>query len=128
MLGQPRLSLWPVPTNRGNRTATDQVVAFCSTINRGQYYFQRNSAYSRHNEFYDNANGRNALLYDYYRTLTDRPVPGFGFSFAQKYGSGRFDDRDNIMAETIDYYRGRPLGLLLAGILQDDIDAICSWW
>ena len=87
----------------------DRVMAFCGTVGGGAYYFQRKSAYSRHNEFYRRVNGRNRILYDYCKNVTDSPILGFGGSFSGKYGAGMFDDRDNILAESFDYIRGTNL-------------------
>jgi uncharacterized protein (TIGR02600 family) len=105
----PRMLMWPVAVERSQRTVFDQVMAFCGTIGGGTYCFQRQSAYSRHNEFYTRVNGRNRMLYDYFRNVTDQPILGYGGSFAAKYGPGLFDDRDNILAESFDYIRGTNL-------------------
>lgn len=109
MLGYPRMSMWPMFNERGSRTPFDNAIAFCSTINREAYFFQRQDAYSRHWEFYINSSAQNERLYDAYKTLMDDPIPGFGSSFGEKYGQGRFDDRNNILAETLDYFRGTNL-------------------
>ena len=105
----PRMLMWPVAERKDRRTVFDRVFAFCGTIGGGEYYFQRESAYSRHNEFYRRAGRRNHHLFDYYRSLTDEPQLGFRGSFADKYGGGRFDDRDNILAESFDYIRDTNL-------------------
>ncbi|MDA0814058.1 MAG: Verru_Chthon cassette protein A [Verrucomicrobia bacterium] len=115
LLGYPRMSMWPMSSEVGNRTAFDKAIAFCSTIggpaqkNKKPYFFQREDAYSRHNEFYGNAAGQNNVLYEAYQHLLNEPIPGFGASFGQKYGQGKFDDRNNILAETLDYFRGTNL-------------------
>ncbi|MCB1094068.1 MAG: Verru_Chthon cassette protein A [Verrucomicrobiae bacterium] len=108
-LSKPRIVMWPVAEAENRRTGFDKAFAFCGTIGGGAYFFQRGDAYSRHNEFYDRADHRNADLYNYCKKLTDEPLPGFGDSFTRKYGAGRFDDRDNILAETFDYIRGTNL-------------------
>ncbi|MGK0188208.1 MAG: hypothetical protein ACI9R3_004000 [Verrucomicrobiales bacterium] len=105
-LSKPRMSMWPVAERSDRRTGFDKVFAFCSTIGGGEYSFQRGDAYSRHGEFYNRSNGRNETLYDYMKAITDEPMPGFGSSFASKYGGGRFSDRDNLLAESFDYIRG----------------------
>ena len=115
LLGYPRMSMWPMSNTDGNRTAFDKVIAFCSTIggpaarNKKPYFFQRQDAYSRHAEFYNNSSGQNNVLYEAYKNLMDDPIPGFGASFGQKYGQGKFDDRNNLLAETLDYFRGTNL-------------------
>lgn len=105
----PRMLMWPVAVQRSERTPFDRVMAFCGTIGGGAYYFQRRSAYSRHNEFYTRVDGRNRILYDYFRSATDETILGYGGSFREKYGPGLFDDRDNILAESFDYIRGTNL-------------------
>lgn len=45
---------------------------------------------------------RNEQLYCYLQQLTDAAVPGFGTSFAQKYGAR---ERDQILTEIFDYIR-----------------------
>ncbi|MEO6741519.1 MAG: Verru_Chthon cassette protein A, partial [Chthoniobacteraceae bacterium] len=44
---------------------------------------------------------RNKELYQYLRTLTSQPVPGYGGNFLQKWG----DDRDQVLTEIFDYIR-----------------------
>ncbi|MGK0187654.1 MAG: hypothetical protein ACI9R3_003442 [Verrucomicrobiales bacterium] len=106
MLGYPRVSMWPLSNNARQQTPFDKVIAFCSTIKRQEYFFQRQDAYSRHWEFYINSGAQNERLYESLKTLTSDPIPGYGSSFGAKYGEGRFDDRDNLLAETLDYFRG----------------------
>ena len=109
LLGMPRMSMWPMSNNKRERTAFDAAIAFCATIKKKPFFFQRQSAYSRHGEFYNNSAGRNDTLYEAYKSILDDPIPGFGASFGDKYGKGKFDDRNNILAETIDYFRGTNL-------------------
>ncbi|MDA0812554.1 MAG: Verru_Chthon cassette protein A [Verrucomicrobia bacterium] len=112
--GYPRLSTWPIsdtsrPSNVSNRSPFDHAIAAVSTIDNSQYFVQREDAYSRHHEFYGSSAGRNASVYDYLQAMTDAPVPGFGSSFGAKYGAGRFDDRDQILAQSLGYIRGTNL-------------------
>ena len=112
VLGFPRMSMWPIAALPARRTPFDQAIAFCSTIGgtrKQPYFFQRDTAYSRHGEFYGTGGGRNETMYEAFKTITGLAVPGFASSFGQKYGEGQFDDRDNIIAETIDYFRGTNL-------------------
>jgi hypothetical protein len=41
LFGTPRISLWPLQAQTEARTAKDNLLAFCSTINGNPYYFQR---------------------------------------------------------------------------------------
>ena len=105
LLGYPKITTWPVPTDRGRRTPFDNAVVATSTVNRGAYMAQRNSAYSRHNEFYGNAGGRNRVLFDYLKVMASSIQPGYGKSYSVKYGSGKFDDRDQILIGAFNHLR-----------------------
>ena len=109
LLGYPRVGTWPTPNIVTNQTVFDKAIAAIGTVGRQPYYVQRQDAYSRHAEFYNNSAGRNAIVYEYLKAMTDATVPGFGSSFGSKYGAGRFDDRDQILAESLDYIRGANL-------------------
>ena len=41
LFGTPRISLWPLQAQTQARTAKDNLLAFCSTVNNQPYYFQR---------------------------------------------------------------------------------------
>ena len=45
LFGTPRISLWPLQAQTEARTAKDNLLAFCSTINNQPYYFQRATYY-----------------------------------------------------------------------------------
>ena len=45
LFGTPRISLWPLQAQAVARTAKDNLLAFCSTINDQPYYFQRATYY-----------------------------------------------------------------------------------
>lgn len=104
----------PLPTSKccisllSPARINEQVISQTRSLHR-QYYFQRTYARSRHNEFYAHHYRRNHMLYNYYRSVADRTIPGFGGSFGRKYGRGRFDDRDQILAESFDYFRATNL-------------------
>jgi hypothetical protein len=46
LFGTPRISLWPLQTDLNARTAKDNLLAFCTTINNQPYYFQRSQWYN----------------------------------------------------------------------------------
>jgi len=108
----PRVSLWPatlpITTNptTNKQDAFDKLLAFCATFNgtNTPFYFQRQDARSA---TFDWTNfTRNRELYAYLQNLTSagRPIPGFGGSFATKFGG----DRDQILTEMFDYIRSGP--------------------
>lgn len=123
LYGSPKICMWPMHEtvkNRGISTkgsGFDELIAFNCTIGGQPYFLQRDNAFSRHNEFYGRAGGRNEALWEYAKAVTRSQIPGFGGTFAQKYGGGRFDDRDQIIAQFIDYIRSTNLndGLLSVG-------------
>lgn len=106
LMGFPRLTTWPTPGSVSGSTPFDRAIAAVSTIARQPYLIQRQDAYSRHWEFYINANGRNERIFNYLQKVTLGRVAGFGGSFSEKYGAGRFDDRDQILTQSLGYLRG----------------------
>lgn len=119
----PRVALWPIDTQAGNRTAIDNLIALCSTVGGFPFYFQRSDPRSQTADF--NGIARNRQIFGYLRTLTDHTFPGFGRnyclvpdqdganinwknnaprydSFRDKYG---VNDRDAILTQIFDYIR-----------------------
>ncbi len=90
--GRPRISLWAFHVNDSprNRTPLDYTIEFCTSLgDRGQhkFFFQRESATSRHQEFYVRAGRSNVDLYMYLMAQVYKKVPSYGKSLAQKYGA-----------------------------------------
>jgi uncharacterized protein (TIGR02600 family) len=102
LFGTPRVSMWPVHSNPANRTATDGLLAFASRVNNMDYHFQRSIPGSG---TADITLPRNLQLLNYLDSATSRPVPGFGGSFATKYGV----DRRDILVKSFDYIRSTNL-------------------
>ncbi len=105
LFGQPRVSVWPEPKTVANRTVTDRLIAFCTTVGNKPYYFTRSDPNSTSNDWNI---ARNQDLYKYLQTATGKKFPGFGAAklgnattFQEKYG----DDRDQILTEIFDYIR-----------------------
>ncbi|HSH94873.1 MAG TPA: hypothetical protein VK968_12055, partial [Roseimicrobium sp.] len=102
----PRIAIWPI--NRTDSTAArspyDRLIAFCSTINKKPYFFDRANADSPTEDY----TGRNVELYEYLQRLTNKAIPGFSGNgkFATKYGTA---DRDQILTEIVDYIRSTNL-------------------
>lgn len=122
LFGTPRISIWPLHTNiipgqgesepiynkRGSMH--DYMISLSTTLNGRRYYWARGEPADGFSNFHRGAVGSNKLLFNYTRALTNRPVPGFWreglpSTFAQKYGAGERDDRDNILLTIFDYIR-----------------------
>ncbi len=103
MFGTPRVGIWPINKDTGStkRTAIDNLIAFCSTINGKPYYFQRADSRSATSDYTDIA--RNQSLYSYLQNLTGSEIPGFGGKFDSKYSVS--SERDQILTEIVDYIR-----------------------
>jgi hypothetical protein len=123
LFNTPRVAIWPVDSNPNNRTAVDNLIAFCSTVGGRPFYFQRNNPRSNTFDFYNIP--RNPELFAYLRRLTNHTFPGFGTnyclvpdnnlttanlknsaprytSFAAKFGA---QNRDHLLTQIFDYIR-----------------------
>ena len=111
----PRVSIWPITVDAsGNPLATpfDELIAFCSTMRTDlgegayRYYFQRQDPDSPTTDLPTGGSvtglGRNRMLLEYLRSLAGRNIPGFGGSFAEKYGP----DANQILTQMFDFIRG----------------------
>ena len=123
--GTPRVCLWPMnAVNRNSnskapvvtpapivvhQTYYDRLIAFASTIGDRRYFWQKNSPDSRHNEIYNRAGGQNLELLNYMAELASTPLPGYGGTLYNKYGSGEFEDGREIMIQIWDYMRNTNL-------------------
>jgi uncharacterized protein (TIGR02600 family) len=113
--GKPRICIWPIHASDSTSPATskrsvyDDLIAFCSTVAKKQYYFTRSNPWSTKEDFELINNGRNQKLVDnYLRELTRKNVPGMGKSFDAKYGetvSGSYKKIDQILLSIYDYIR-----------------------
>lgn len=120
LFGTPRIALWPVHGSAFSGGGTpvverttdyDMRVAAVSTLNGRSYSVQRLRP-SDGSWDLEKANlGQNRALYEYLRTLTNRPFPGWNrpdegmTTFAAKYGEGESGDRDTILLSMLDYVR-----------------------
>lgn len=115
LFGRPRVAIWPIASNSGDRSSLDKLIAFCATTGVNgtalrPYYFQRQDASSPTEDYTNISNNKDLLAY--LRKATGESVPGFGGSFQTKYGD---PVRDQILTEIFDYVRGAtnlkdPLG------------------
>jgi uncharacterized protein (TIGR02600 family) len=136
LYGQPRISMWPIYTSNLNSNALptlpsiyltpfDQMIANAATLAPSggspyTYYFGRQNAASPTVDWggpsnttinlnSSSGNTRNQNIFLFLRTLAKNAVPGYGFSFDQKYGSfpaGGAGEMDQILTEIFDYCRG----------------------
>lgn len=105
LFDMPRVTIWPVWQNPALRTPIDALIAFCSTLGPAgsgsqPFYFVRDSNLAT-NEL--QGIPQNLKLYDYLRSLTARPFPGFGTAtFASKYSG---NTRSQILTSIFDTIR-----------------------
>ncbi len=119
MFNLPKVTMWPEPDvtaghtmvgnsastgGTNNRTAMDNMIAFCSTLNHFPYYFTRYDSTSPTNDF-NAANGpsqaRNMALFNYVNGLLKQPIPGFGGTFDGQAGR----TGEQILTLCADYIR-----------------------
>jgi len=100
LFNKPRVCIWPISNNTAQRTAYDNLMAFCSSMHQGSYtyYFERLNPNS---PTVDLGLNRNLRILNYLRSLATQNIPGFGGNFSDKYGS----DKDQIFTEIFDYIR-----------------------
>lgn len=105
LFNTPRVSVWPLDATLANRTPLDDLMAFCTTINGRLFSFQRSDPQSATAD-YDGIE-RNRQLYAYLRSMTSRPIPGFGGgTFLTKYPVVvATSERDQILTQMFDYIR-----------------------
>jgi len=123
LFNKSRILLWPLSASDSQRNAKDKLLAFLGTAGNSPYYFQRKSNFSSTDpgssqlpdqdlsvEVGDAAatNGAPARNRDIYQGLLqpatgpDYQIPGFGSSFAAKWGLQR---RNQILTEMFDFVR-----------------------
>ena len=116
MFNLPRVAIWPIynadltDTVRYNQYLTpfDQLIHYCASMGespgggypRFEYIFKRENADSTTFD-YQNIT-RNRELYGYLLNLLERPIPGYGNAFSNKYGGG---GHRQILTEIFDYIR-----------------------
>jgi len=116
--------MWPVSTfnDPNHRTAFDQLISFCTTVNGAKYYFQRTD-YKSPSELTPGIPAPNAStaassynwpVFNYLKAMASAPVPGFctdlttGNTFATKYATANSTggtELDQILIESFDYIR-----------------------
>lgn len=111
----PKISLWPVQQNPANRTRTDQLMTLAASLGgppnnpafyglqRAQDWTSPASPGSSQDITADLAPGsRNDQLFEWLRTQTTLPFPGYGLSFQDKYGE---KNRDQLLLNMFDMIR-----------------------
>jgi len=111
MFNLPKVTMWPEPDTQkmvansyspggsNTRSAVDQLIAFCSTLNTKAYYFTRYDATSSINDFASGS--RNLILYDYLNGLFQKSIPGFGGTIDGQAGR----NGSQILTLAVDYIR-----------------------
>ncbi|MEZ0296384.1 MAG: Verru_Chthon cassette protein A [Candidatus Methylacidiphilales bacterium] len=102
MFDLPKIACWPIhtnPTPGTYRTAFDQLIAFCGTLQGQTWYFQRQNANSATDDYL--LIPRNQVLYSYLQKLMGQPIPGFGGTLADKFAA----DTNQVLTEVFDYIR-----------------------
>ena len=136
LFGQPRISMWPIytttlannvpPASPNNfMTPLDKMIANAGTLTPSAsstftYYFGRNNAASPTVDWggasnttmsllSSASNTRNQNIFIFLRTLAKNAIPGYGYSFLQKYGAAPptsgAGEMDQILTEIFDYCR-----------------------
>ncbi len=120
MFNLPRVAIWPIYNARygsgkykTHLTAFDRLIHYCASMGdagssgdypRFEYIFKREDADSNTHDY--TAIKRNQEIYGYLRNLLGDNVPGYGKSFASKYGT---DETQQILTEIFDYVRSTNL-------------------
>lgn len=119
----PKVAIWPLPDeNRKSaanenavtgdtRSAIDRLIAFASTLSYDdatktrEYAFTRYDATHPTNDFEATdsfGTQNNRILYAYLNRLLQRPLPGFGGSFSDRYGT---NGTSQILTNVYDFIR-----------------------
>ncbi len=118
----PRVTIWPMPRNKADRTPYDTTIAFCSSIGGREYLFTRgkflDGAFSlSSNNTLTGASTIPALnptmdftttnseIYDYLYHEMQRSIPGYGASLQDKFQG----DTSSILTLIYDYIRSTNL-------------------
>jgi uncharacterized protein (TIGR02600 family) len=103
LLGEPRVSIWPVSATLSDTTtttATDRAMAGVATVGTTSYYYQRSRA-TNPGEL--TASSSNTALFNNLVTGGSETLPGYGTPFIQKYPGAQWSQ---IVLETLDAIRG----------------------
>ena len=106
LLGEPRVSIWPVsdaPTDTTRTTADDRAMASASTVGATAYYFQRHNAASATDDLNPAIVPGNATLFNNLVAAGGETLPGYGSTFAKKYPGAQWSQ---IIVEILDAIRG----------------------
>jgi uncharacterized protein (TIGR02600 family) len=108
LFGTPRVCLWPLDTDDKKRTAYDQLIGFCTSLQEDDtpvaYHFVRSDAWHPTGEVdlkRPSSGASNRDLFQYLNRLTSSPVPGLGASFSQKWEQ----DHPQILTQVYDFIR-----------------------
>lgn len=95
----PRVTIWPFHVNKSWWTAAEKMIAFCSTLNKNIYYFQRQEP---EHSTYDYTNiARNQNLVQYLNRTVEKKPPHLSKPLASSWGA----DAKQIVTQAFDYIR-----------------------
>ena len=118
MFNKPRVAIWPIYNAPESSTADslymtrlsafDRLIHYCASMGKSN-----DSSYPRHDYIFKRENAesatfdyekieRNSQLYKYLLGMMNRSIPGYGMSFAQKYGA---DNAQQTLTMLFDYIR-----------------------
>ncbi len=98
----PRVTIWPLHTNKDWWTAAEKMIAFCSKLNGHLYAFQREKALDAIFDY--QGISRNKELYAYLQTLISKSPPHLNTSLKNHWGI----DADQNLTLLFDYIRSGP--------------------
>ena len=106
---RPKISLWPVQAEDSELTDLDKKMCIAATFAGHAHYWQRQRSWkseanpgSSQSRSEDALITRNAVLLGYLQDMTERPMPGYGNSFLEKYGE---TNRDHLILSMFDSVR-----------------------
>lgn len=88
LFNTPRVTIWPTWQTESKRSALDQLIAFTSTIAGQKFFFVRERPLVN-TELQGIA--QNLSVWNYLRSLSSQPIPGFGGNFQSKFGAQNLD-------------------------------------
>jgi uncharacterized protein (TIGR02600 family) len=104
VFGKPRVTIWPINKNIGQRTAYDDLFEYCSNVGGMAFNFTRSDPNSATYDFEQIP--RNKAIYKYLQDVTSAKIPFLGRSFVDKYGDANVDQ---TLTEIFDYIRSTNL-------------------
>ncbi|MDB6139955.1 MAG: Verru Chthon cassette protein, partial [Verrucomicrobiaceae bacterium] len=119
LFNRPKISLWPLMSDKTTRNQIDKKFALASSLNGHPYYFQRaiewlgpssvGSSQKGDDDILPPSVSRNTELIEYMRELSELPVPGFSGKFVDTTdplnGKWTATGRDQLVVSMFDMMR-----------------------